>query len=103
MSKKIAIIENGFLGKAYHKMYPEAVIYDEPLKLGRREEVNQCDMAIVCVPTDLKKDGTLDMSIVEDVVDWLETPLILIKSALMPGTTDGLVGAKDKKIAVSVE
>lgn len=68
---------------------------------GRRQ-VNECDMAIICVPTDLK-NGQLDMSIVEDVVSWLSTPLILIKSALQPGTVDRLVKKTGKKIAVSVE
>jgi UDPglucose 6-dehydrogenase len=43
------------------------------------------------------------MSIVEDSVAWLETPLILIKSALMPGTVDELIKKYNKKIAVSVE
>lgn len=71
------------------------------IKKGR-QLVNECDMAIVCVPTDLVK-GQLDMSIVEDVVKWIDTPLILIKSALQPGTVDRLVKETGKKIAVSVE
>lgn len=115
MSKKVAIIGWGKVGKSYHKMFPDAVIYDEPQEhwsqngtahwwdgeLARRA-VNSCDLALICVPTDLK-DGKLDMSIVEDVISWLETPLILIKSALQPGTTDRLVSETGKKIAVSVE
>lgn len=130
----IAIIGNGWVGGAYQKMFPEAVIYDEPqiieqAKLdGRvtriaidagRKAVNECDLALVCVPTNLKTiafdnahtgtfniDNTrteLDMAIVEDVVGWLDTPLILIKSALQPGTTDRLVKDSGKNIAVSVE
>lgn len=120
---KVAIIGYGYVGKAYHKMFPNAVIYDEPQKLVvdsqgnnvtlvgaddkswpeyARRFVNDCDLAIICVPTDLK-DGNLDVSIVEEVVDWLETPLILIKSALQPGTVDRLVKETGKKIAVSVE
>lgn len=99
---KVAIIGYGHVGKAYTKMFPEAFIYDEPRHTGSRDEVNSSDIALVCVPTDLK-DGELDMSIVEEVVGWLETPLILIKSALMPGTVDRLVKETGKKIAVSVE
>lgn len=99
----VSIIGNGYLGKAYAKVFPDAVVYDEPLKIGTREEVNKADMAIVAVPTDPLPDGSLDMSIVEDVLSWLETPLILIKSALMPGTVDRLVEKTGKKIAVSVE
>lgn len=103
----VAIIGYGWVGKAYHKVFPDAVIYDEPqihpsLVANARREVNECDLALVCVPTDAK-DGALDMSIVEDVVGWLNTPLILIKSALQPGTVDHLVEKTGKKIAVSVE
>lgn len=121
---KVAIIGYGVVGKAYHQMFPDAVIYDEPQKLGSRIEVNACDLALVCVPTNLvytdeeekrPADNTmftadpwshkpqLDMSIVGEVVGWLETPLILIKSALQPGTVDRLVKETSKKIAVSVE
>lgn len=116
---RVAIVGYGYLGKAYHKVFPDAVIYDEPQKfllkgsntinnnewnLGiSRHMVNECDIALVAVPTDLDKDGELDMSIVEDVVSWLETPTILIKSALQPGTVDRLVKETGKNIAVSVE
>lgn len=65
--------------------------------------VNSCDIALVAVPTNLTNDGKLDMSIVNEVVGWLETPLILIKSALQPGTVDRLVEETGKKIAVSTE
>ena len=103
MEKKVGIIGYGYVGKAYHKLFPDAVIYDEPLKIGSREEINSCDMAIVCVPTDLKAGGSLNTTIVEDVVSWLETPLILIKSALNVGTTDFLKDKYKKRICVSVE
>lgn len=98
-------------------MFPDAVIYDEPLNrfidengiqatvesvVSLRSLVNACDLALVSVPTNAK-DGQLDMSIIEDVVGWLETPLILIKSALQPGTVDRLVEKTGKRIAVSVE
>jgi UDPglucose 6-dehydrogenase len=123
----VAIIGNGHVGKAYRNMFPAALIYDEPLGLlplptddsdnppevprdreaeiveRSRDHVNSCDLAIVCVPTPAREDGTLDISIVRDVVGWLETPYILIKSAVMPGTVDQLVQETGKKIAVSVE
>lgn len=107
-------------------MFPDAAIYDEPNRIfgvynksddfdwdGKafqsdgtpewaRSLVNTCDIALVCVPTPAK-DGKLDTSIVEEVVDWLETPLILIKSALQPGTVDRLVEKTGKRIAVSTE
>lgn len=114
----VAIIGNGWVGQAYRKMFPEAVVYDEPkhyLAVGEKERkywdgpsigrsaVNGCDLTLIAVPTDPLENGELDMSIVEEVVDWIDTPLILIKSALQPGTVDRLVEKTGKKIAVSVE
>ncbi len=107
----IALVGNGYLGQAYESMFPDALIYDEPKEmfagqptavLGRKV-VNKCDVAIVAVPTDYKENGELDTSIIEDVISWLETETILIKSALQPGTTDRLVAETGKNIAVSVE
>lgn len=101
---RISLIGNGYLGSAYANVFPDAVIYDEPKGIGTKEKVNQCDMAIVAVPTDPLPDGSLDMSIVEEVANWLETPLILFKSALMPGTISKLQAKyPDKNFAVSVE
>lgn len=91
----------GYVGSSYKKVFPDAYLYD--LDLGSKEEVNKTDVALIAVPTDLKEDGTLDTSIVESVIGWLETPLIIIKSALNPGTTDYLVKKYNKKIAVSPE
>lgn len=108
---QVALIGNGYLGQAYGEVFPEALIYDEPKEMFAGEDtleagrlaVNQCDVAIIAVPTDYKEDGTLDVSIVEDVVDWVDCETILIKSALQPGTTDRLVEKTSKNIAVSVE
>lgn len=113
---QVALIGNGYVNQAYGEVFPNALIYDEPKELLRidgedkpwlkgaaRMAVNQCDVAIIAVPTDYKEDGTLDVSIVEDVVRWCEADTILIKSALQPGTTDRLVAETGKNIAVSVE
>ena len=113
---QVALIGNGYVNQAYGEVFPNALIYDEPKELLRidgedkpwlkgaaRMAVNQCDVAIIAVPTDYKEDGTLDVSIVEDVVRWCEADTILIKSALQPGTTDRLVSETGKNIAVSVE
>ena len=88
---KVAIIGYGVVGRAYHKVFPEAIIYDPFVKEGKsttKEDVNNCDVALVAVFTPHKEDGTLDISIVEEVIDWIETPLIIIKSAIHPGTVD---------------
>lgn len=106
MGKTIAIVGYGVVGKAYHKVFPDAVIYDpfvEEYKHTTKEQVNACDVALVAVFTPHKEDGSLDISIVEEVIDWIDCPLIIIKSALHPGTTDKLVEKTGKRIAISVE
>jgi len=100
---KVALVGLGYLGSAYKRVFEDAILYDKPKGIGSKAEVNSADIAIVAVPTDPLPDGSLDMTIVEEVVGWLETPLILIKSALMPGTVDRLVEKTGKKIAVSLE
>lgn len=106
MSKTVAIVGYGKVGQSYHKVFPEAIIYDPFRDEGKdttKEDVNKCDVAMVAVFTPHKEDGSLDISIVEEVVDWIECPLIIIKSALHPGTTDYLVKKTGKRIAISVE
>jgi UDP-glucose 6-dehydrogenase len=103
---KTAIVGYGKVGRSYHKVFPEAIVYDPYQPEGKntsKEEVNDCDVAIVAVFTPHKKDGSLDISIVEEVIDWIDCPLIIIKSALQPGTTDMLVNKTGKRIAISVE
>lgn len=96
MSKKIGIVGLGYVGSAFKKMvesHYEVIEYDPP-KLGdksaTKEEINVCDLAVVCVFTPTNPDGSCDTSIVEETVDWLETPVILIKSTIAPGTVDKL-------------
>jgi UDP-glucose 6-dehydrogenase len=76
---KVAIVGFGVVGQSYAKLFPDAVIYDEPKKLLKirsdREEIwdtlearsqaNKCDIALVCVFTPHNHDGSLDTSIVE--------------------------------------
>lgn len=106
MTKSIAIVGYGKVGRAYHKVFSDALIYDPYVDEGKnttKEQVNKCDVAVVAVFTPHNEDGSLDTSIVEEVIDWIECPLIIIKSALHPGTTDELVKKTGKRIAVSVE
>jgi nucleotide sugar dehydrogenase len=101
--KKVAIVGYGYVGTAYHKVFPDAVIYDPFKGYNDKEAVNNCDLAIVCVPTQMKEDKSADISIVEEVVGWLETPLILIKSTVPPTTTQKLRESTHKRICHSPE
>lgn len=100
---KVTIIGQGYVGTAYQRLFPDAVIYDPAKGFNDKEMVNKCELAIVSVPTAMKEDGFCDISIVEEVVGWLETPLILIKSTLPPGTTKYLKTTTGKRICHSPE
>lgn len=117
--KKVAIIGFGYVGRAMTRFFHEKFdvrVYDPYLK-GTEEElalpnvqqeakkpnINACDLAIVCVPTPMGEGGVVDLSIVEESIAWLETPLILIKSTVPPGTTQNLRVKTGKKIVFSPE
>lgn len=103
--KKVAIIggKTGYVGKAYAKLFPNSIIYDRDNAIESRKEVNACDLGIVCVGTPMNEDGSCNTQYVEETVAWLETPLILIKSTIPPGTTKRLKQATGKRICHSPE
>lgn len=102
-SKSVAIVGYGAVGRGLHQLFPEAAVYDEPLGLGDRRETNRCQYAFVCVPTPAREDGSCDTSIVEEVVGWLETEVIVIRSTVPPGTTDLLRQRTGKRIVFQPE
>lgn len=79
---KIKIIGYGWVGKAMHTLFPNALIHDPELGFSALETA---DVAFVCVPTPLK-NGSLDTSLVEKVVQNTKEPLIVVRSTVMPGT-----------------
>lgn len=106
--KKIAVIgSSGYVGRAVDNFFAnhfEVVPYDVAIHTeAQKEAVNTCDLAVVCVPTPQREDGSVDISIVEETVRWLAVPLILIKSTVPPGTTERLVAETGKQIAFSPE
>lgn len=115
MSKpKIAIVGYGYVGKAMYKFFEkhyDVSIYDpgiyDPgkmsIKISTKEEVNACDLAVICVPTPTGVGGVCDLSIVEESVRWVNTPLILIKSTVEVGTTERLKTETGKRIVFSPE
>lgn len=65
--------------------------YDTDPKLGCFDDVGQASVVFVCVPTPPNPDGSCNTSIVESVVSKLpEGRIVVIKSTVPPGTTEGL-------------
>jgi len=81
-------------------LFTDAVLFDEPKNIGTRQCVNACDATFVCVPTPRCEDGSCDTSIVEYVVGWLETSLIVIRSTVSIGTTRSLAEQYPEKHVV---
>jgi len=96
---KIAIIGYGVVGKAMKKLFLDALIYDPAYAKvsASKKQINSADAAFICVPTPMAKDGSCDTSIVEEIIAWLNTPLIIIRSTISPGTTDRLKKKYPKK------
>ncbi|KRE57418.1 UDP-glucose/GDP-mannose dehydrogenase family protein [Paenibacillus sp. Soil750] len=100
---KIGIVGYGHVGKAIHALFPKAVIYDGPLQMGSQNEVNACDMVFVCVPTPSLPNGKCDTSIVEEVIVWLTSEVIVIRSTVPVGFTDDMKERTRKRIVFQPE
>lgn len=105
--KKVAMIGYGYVGKGafdFFKDRYETIFFDPHVEgSATKVEANACDLAVVSVPTPMGEDGSCDLSIIEETLDWLKTPLILIKSTIPPGTTKKLSEKSGKKICFSPE
>lgn len=96
----VKIIGLGWVGRAVQSIFPDALVHD-PL-IGRHA-LEKTDVAFVCVPTPNLRTGALDMRMVEEVVKECDSPLIVIRSTLQPGTADALAEKYNKNICVQPE
>lgn len=118
MNYKVGCVGKGWVGKAMIQLFPEAVVYDKGLNIGTKEEVNECDIAFICVPTPNliydeefrnkngmvpSGEGKLDTSIVEEVISWCECPLLVVRSTVNPGDCDRWSKRYHKEIVMQPE
>ena len=61
------------------------------------------DLAVICVPTEMKENGECDTRTVEGIVSKVRADVILIKSTVPPGTVDKLKKRYGKRIVFSPE
>ena len=93
---KVGVIGNGFVGEAQAFAFAPTTnlrIYDlDPLRSSHSlEEILECQFIFVCVPTPMKKDGSQDTSYIEAVFETATPgPIYIIKSTVLPGTTEKL-------------
>lgn len=94
MKETIAIIGHGYVGQAIERYFEgkfQVVIYDPAKGFTDKEVINNAQLALVCVPTNQKSDGSVDLSVVEETFAWLQTSHIVLKSTVPPGTTNKLI------------
>jgi len=92
----VGIVGNGFVGESQAFAFSptnEIRIYDvDPLKSTHsKEETHESNFIFVCVPTPMDMGGKQDLSYIERVFeDAKEGPIYIIKSTVLPGTTEML-------------
>jgi len=97
MKKTVGIIGNGFVGESTAFAFSptsDVKIYDvNPLRSTHNiKEVHECDYVFVCVPTPMDFYGKQDISYIEEVFKHAKNkPIYIIKSTVLPGTTERLV------------
>ncbi len=111
--EKIGVVGAGWVGKSMIEMFPEAEVYDKHLNVGSQALINECEVTFIAVPTpntnlhpegfSPRLEGPLDSSIVEEVVNWCESELLVIRSTVMPGTADRLKEQTGKRIVSQPE
>lgn len=99
---RIGIIGKGFVGTAVAHGFSNQTgfgasikIYDkDPVKSinSLNETVNESDFIFLSVPTPSKKDGSIDLSILKDAIESIDSVnksdnIILVRSTVVPGTT----------------
>ena len=99
---KIGVIGSGFVGEAQAFVFSSISnvrIYDIDKRKSTNslQETLKCKFIFVCVPTPMKKNGEQDTSFIEDVFKKaVSGPIYIIKSTVLPGTTNNLIKKYNK-------
>lgn len=97
IEQKIGIIGGGFVGQATKIISPNSIIYDidenkcDP-KETTLEDIKNCDIIFVCVPTPMKSTGECNTIYVENVISQLKgyEKKIILRSTVPVGTSKRL-------------
>lgn len=103
----ILIVGYGNIGKHMHQELQGAgdfVIYDKYIEeYNHITDGDSYNIAFVCVPTEMKEDGSCDTSIVEEIVKEIDARVLVIKSTVPVGTCERLKEIYGKNIVFSPE
>ena len=111
MKYRIGIVGFGFVGESQAFAFaPTADIkvydVDETKRTHSLEETLLQEFVFVCLPTPMKKDGSQDLSIIENFfanVPGRYNPIFILKSTVLPGTTKMLESKYNLKIVFCPE
>ena len=93
----IGIIGHGYVGESQSFAFSPSFnvkVFDKDSSKSTHslKEVLESDIIFVCLPTPMKKDGSQDLSFISDFFnDTKKGPIYVIKSTVIPGTTNMLV------------
>ena len=102
----VGVVGYGYVGKAVAKFFKDnfqVKAFDPLYEAGEKDgilftkehdDINACDLVVVCVPTPEGADGSVDLSYIKSTFEWLNAPAILIKSTVPPGTTDRIIAGE---------
>jgi UDPglucose 6-dehydrogenase len=111
MKKTVGIIGNGFVGETIAFAFSptsEVKVYDvNPLKTTHSlNEVMEQEFIFICLPTPMSTDGSQDLSFIENFFETVspkKDTVFIIKSTVLPGTTDQLIKKYGYNIIFSPE
>ncbi len=88
---KTGIYGCGMVGGAMKYLFPDSLVYDlDPTRANAtKKDLNKCEVVFICVPTDGTDEG-YDYNPLREAIDSLDSPIIVIKSTVQPGTTQWL-------------
>ena len=110
MKKTVGIIGNGFVGESQAFAFSptcDVKVYDiDPLKSTHslNETLNQ-EFIFVCLPTPMDKNGVQDLSIINSFFNEItdNNSIFILKSTVLPGTTNTLIEKYGYNIIFSPE
>jgi UDPglucose 6-dehydrogenase len=111
MKKTVGIIGNGFVGETIAFAFSptsDVKVYDiNPLKSTHtlEETINQ-EFIFICLPTPMQNDGSQDLSFIEKFFESItpkQDSIFIIKSTVLPGTTNTLIDKFGYNIIFSPE
>jgi len=106
MKGTIGIVGYGVVGKAFANVFRDKVrfmVYDRYISeySNLQKVIEKCSILFAAVPTPMNRDGSIDISHVEDVLEKISlalkkrstgkrNPIVVLRSTIVPGTTRDL-------------